>query len=819
MTEWLLILGLCLLAPGQPNVDDALQQIAEMRGAVGEALPSQRQGAVELLLQTRRQLIADHPDDPRRAVWLADQAADLLMVLLPIEGSRLTSLFGLPTNSQRQRAKRVASELCELTQEAEIAIADALLAIESDPGYQRDMAARLRRRRLADQERDRRIPFFGGIGAYLDARLNTSDLVETKRLCRRAVQLLRPLSGLLGPRLAARARLYQGLALDCAGEPEAANELLASVAADQASDPTDRFAAEMGQVSIVDSRRGPAAALTALQTIQKRYTDPNQLFYRVLVADRRFLLLGQQAAAADLHQRQALVARAFDVYLELLADHQGVARASVRGIVYDKLATATAMFEGELSSLPPIVITARARRLARQADTRPEAIRLLKELLARGDLDPTLHAETLGELAWALHAANRLLEAAARFTELALLGTEADASRSIETAATIALELYRRRPQDPGVSDQLRRTLVLAIQSESDPDATDRWRYEAARLALDERRLEEALSLFDDIAPGRRRLDARFGRALVLQEQARAQDGPAERRLGFQELLVSLGPLGEALDANGKDGSEARAFQSASVVLMEARAHLQLRRPGRALETLESLGTIDAGGSAPIGVGAQAAIVRIDAYDALGRPQDAKRALQQLIEDAGADAGRILHGMLRLRAAGVRVLAEGRRDPEAVQEARSRLGPLAEALGSWLETRAASNGGGSRFDLRLEVADAYRLAERFTDALRQYEKILREHPDTLQPLYGKAECLFFLGDNLAEAMGLYQRIAAVSADEYYWQSQLRMLQILDLTGHNTRRIAPHIRRLRQKDQQLGGERLRRGFEALQKKYS
>ncbi len=819
MIEWLLVLGLWLLVPGQPNVDVTLHQIAQLQAAVGEAPPSQRQIAVELLLQTRRKLIADHPDDPRRAVWLTDQAADLFMVLLPIEGSRLTSLFGLPTSSQRQRAKRVARELCELTQEAEIAIADTLLAIESDPGYPRDMAARLKRRRLADQERDRRIPFFGGIGVYLNARLNTSDSVETERLCRQAVQLLRPLAGVLGPRLAARARLYQGLALDCGGEPEAAGELLASVAADPASDPTDRFAAEMGQVSIVDSRRGPAAALAALQTIRKRYTNPSQLFYRVLVADRRFMLLGQQAAAADPRRRQALVARAFDAYLQLLADHEGVAGGSVRGIVYAKLATATAIFGGELSSLPPIVTTARARRLARQADTRPEAIRLLKELLARGDLDPRLRAETLGELAWALHAANRLLEAAARFTELARLGTEADASRSIGSAATIALELYRTRPQDPGVSDQLRRTLALAIQSESDPAATDRWRYEAARLALDERRLEEALSLFDGIAPGRWWLDAKFGRALVLQEQARAQDGPAERRRGFQELLESLGPLRNALDADAKDGSVARASLSASVVLMEARVHLQLGRPGRALETLESLGTIGAGGSEPSGIGAQTAIVRIDAYDALGRPQDANSALQELIEDAGADAGRILHGMLQLRAAGVRAVAEGRPDHEAAQEARARLGPLAEALGRWLETHAASHGGGSRSDLRLEVADAYRLAERFTDALRQYEQILREHPDTLQPLYGKAECLFFLGDNLAEAMGLYRRIAAISADEYHWQSQLRMLQILDLTGHNTHRIAPHIRRLRQKDQQLGGERLRRGFEALQKKYS
>ena len=45
-----------------------------------------------------------------------------------------------------------------------------------------------------------------------------------------------------------------------------------------------------------------------------------------------------------------------------------------------------------------------------------------------------------------------------------------------------------------------------------------------------------------------------------------------------------------------------------------------------------------------------------------------------------------------------------------------------------------------------------------------------------------------------------------------------MLQILDRAGRNTTRIAPHIRQLRARDPDLGGERFRRAFEVLENKY-
>ena len=62
------------------------------------------------------------------------------------------------------------------------------------------------------------------------------------------------------------------------------------------------------------------------------------------------------------------------------------------------------------------------------------------------------------------------------------------------------------------------------------------------------------------------------------------------------------------------------------------------------------------------------------------------------------------------------------------------------------------------------------------------------------------------------------RATSGKGDEYYWQAQLRMLQILSRTGRNTQRIAPHIQRLRHKDATLGGERFRREFERLQSRH-
>jgi tetratricopeptide (TPR) repeat protein len=155
------------------------------------------------------------------------------------------------------------------------------------------------------------------------------------------------------------------------------------------------------------------------------------------------------------------------------------------------------------------------------------------------------------------------------------------------------------------------------------------------------------------------------------------------------------------------------------------------------------------------------------------------------------------------------------------QDAERQLVPVARALVRWLLT--ANDDVRDRARLELAAADAYRRAEHWREALGLYDGLQSRHPNALEVLLGRAECLFALGDeHLADAMELYKRISGATAgksDHYYWQSQLRMLQILSRTGRNTQQIAPHIQRLRRRDPELGGERYRREFERLQAEHS
>jgi tetratricopeptide (TPR) repeat protein len=115
------------------------------------------------------------------------------------------------------------------------------------------------------------------------------------------------------------------------------------------------------------------------------------------------------------------------------------------------------------------------------------------------------------------------------------------------------------------------------------------------------------------------------------------------------------------------------------------------------------------------------------------------------------------------------------------------------------------------------------LSGRFAEALAWYERLLVNQPDAQPLLLGRAECLFALGteERLAQAMNIYKRIAAPGTTQGndYWLSQLRMLQILDQMNRNTQQIVPRIDRLRQGDPDMGGERFRRGFDALRSKHS
>ncbi len=139
-------------------------------------------------------------------------------------------------------------------------------------------------------------------------------------------------------------------------------------------------------------------------------------------------------------------------------------------------------------------------------------------------------------------------------------------------------------------------------------------------------------------------------------------------------------------------------------------------------------------------------------------------------------------------------------------------------LENWLE-QAESEGDDLDW-VRRRVAHAFRDAGLASDALRNYQRLLEKYPDDRELLMGRAECLFAgSGGQEAEAMAIYKRVSAMGPQDGgsdYWLAQLRTLQILDRVQKNTHRIGPQIVRLRQQDPMLGGERFRRGFDALQR---
>jgi hypothetical protein len=414
-------------------VQTALEAIAAQRSRAvdPQASAAERLTRAERLLEMREALLARHPHDPRRAAWLADQAADVFFVLLPVDASGLTCLFGLPSAPQRERAQRAARQMSAAAAEAELEVERAILELESVPGYADDVAAQSRRRRLAEVERDRRIPFLRGVGACLEAALGEGDQAQDEALYRLAARRLQTVLPLLDGRAAHVARLYAALALRGLGEHAAAEAVLDAMAPAPQAEPADVFAIRMAQASISAARAGPAAGLEALTALRDRYDRDDDLFYRVLIADQRFLLLRDTP-------------QAFAAYLDLLAEPGSTRR--VRAIVEDRLARAV---DGRtpLDELPALVSVARAGQLAARAETRDQAIALYNRLLERGDLDPDARADTLWGLAGALLADGQLPVAAERYARLARdHSTTRHAERAVELAATIAAELYRRSP-------------------------------------------------------------------------------------------------------------------------------------------------------------------------------------------------------------------------------------------------------------------------------------------------------------------------------------------------------------------------------------
>ena len=166
---------------------------AEQLTLADPSLPiAERLKGIDRIREIRAKLAAGaDANDARVILVLADQGADSLFELLPIDGMGITALFGVPTAEQLRIAKWVANDVHSMARQAQQRIDQAIRAMESQPGYATDFVLQDQRRRLAEEQRDRRIPFLLGVGAILQAELNTTDCEQKKVLWDHANQKYR----------------------------------------------------------------------------------------------------------------------------------------------------------------------------------------------------------------------------------------------------------------------------------------------------------------------------------------------------------------------------------------------------------------------------------------------------------------------------------------------------------------------------------------------------------------------------------------------------------------------------------------------------
>lgn len=795
--------------------------VQRMRLADESLTPAQHRDAIEQVLATREEMLSSHPADPRHAVWLAEQAADLLFGLYPLEAAGLASEFGLVSPGHRAQAAKVAEQIFTMASDAELEIEEIILNLEGEPGYQDDIAAQLRRRRLARDERDRRIPFLRGAGEYLHALHNQDDDPLTQREgFEAAAELLEPLIPELDGLARTRAQVYTGLALARLGRSEAASEHFRAVKANANATPIDLFAARMGEVLDAEVSRGHAAALEALAEVERAYSSPDALFFRILAADRRFLIRRSASESAAPSQRAAMLRVAFEEYLRIL-DTAGstVPPETLRGIVYAKLASAVDE-SMPIDQLPPIAMVALAENMARDEYTREEAIQLFHTALQQDNLDPQARASALFGLARAYYDDENWLEAARRFDQIAReLPADPQAPKAIEIAASLLMQLRESAPDAADVSEQLERTLALLVEEFPEHPELERWRFELGRLHLDLGATEAARSMFLAIPPDAAVWpDAMFMLAQLARDESAAPGAAANaHERAMAEAAAARAAMQPALAAAEQGDEVARAgWLRDSLVFLDVFEAESLLALGRAEEALQKLADFEGGSHAPRAALADALSLRIRAYQLTGRQQEARAEVDRFIESIPDEIDTVVPAMMQSIASDIAELNRQGQPDRARQRAIDDLIPMAEALTAWISRSSVETS--RRIDLEIEVANAYRLAERHLEAFEAYERVLREAPDLLPAILGRAEALF-AQTRYEEAIGEYKRISAARSearDDAFWRSELRMLQVLDLVNRNTHQIGPRILRLRATDPSFGG--YERDFAVLENKY-
>ena len=447
------------------------------------------------------------------------------------------------------------------------------------------------------------------------------------------------------------------------------------------------------------------------------------------------------------------------------------------------------------------------------------------------DPDATdLHSEIGYNLGVALYLRGQRSEAVGQF--LALLDRHGPSKHGL-TASTFAVQIADELYRDPSGrtrSDVQRlylRALEALLARFPVADEAKYWRFFYAQTLDELGRHDQAAEQFQRIRPGHEHYVSTvylYTRAVSNSLNRYAAEHPDKitelaRRAGtvaragqrFEELVAHRGIQGES----GVDRLLAHA------VLMVAEAHV-IPGVGLAKQALEGVADFEQRFSSLADLIGRALRVRVLAYAALGRVDDARSVVPRFLQRLPDRAVPTLQSLFdRMNDDAVAARATGR-EQDADGHAEMAL-LLAEELMEWANLPTSDAPPATLYALRLQLAEARVQVGRFAEARMLFEQCMAEdssgHPDgqarDLRVVYGLGEALYGL-DEFSDALDLFARIFQESSvkDRRWWHALLRNLQCRTELGHEAAGIISAIQQQRFLHPRMGGDHLRGQFEAL-----
>ncbi len=723
------------------------------------------------VIEQRSVLLSSYADHPGVDYIAMEQAHDVFFLLWPFYGTRAAAMYGVMDDDQAEIAAMVRKQLPA-----------ACLRVHSAAESANDAAGRLREV----------MPVLEGAAAVINAFELNDPTARKISLGRAAEQLLSRIESL--PETAAmEARVYAGLALAELGQFDEAELHFRAVAASATADETLKFMARMGAVRNRVVRGGPAAGTEAIESIEARYAGPDAAFFILMIADAKVALHLQQ-------HPDSFESGSLRPYLELLHTNLGLSDDDRLAVVLDRLCRIIPSVAPPEKVAPEGNIAMALAALRTDGD-HDRAIERLRAALARKPIEPAI--ERAGRVA--------LAELTAQIDPVRSLDVLADALRTAPLAHVD--ELARRTGaaclarMQTGATDGERPALASALKLclERAPKHADSmtWRVGSASLLIAGGEFEEARALLAVVPRSSPEwLPSREVLLDLLARWAGSGDGNGSKDRWTAVRHEAAAIRHDVAADESVNGKRVRAM--GAIVHAES-----LRALGLEQEAVSEINSVNASDEALPGALQERVLATRTAI------------LTSAVDDRGAaDALRALlaHGPERSAAtiALALELIRMREDPKGG-------GEILEVVGTWLDEAGAFNGAEA---IRLALAQTCQNSGAWALGAVHYGRLLRERPDTVELLVGRAECLFQAGreskdrTTMGEAMAIFRRVSSglTTQDADFWTSELRMMQILDLTGEGTDQIGRRIARLRLLDPLLGGEATRTALEALEARH-